>query len=217
MTDETRRTDGTWRRVATRCGIAAPIVALGAILLATILAAPETFTWRHRALSDMGRYGTRTFLLFNGGLVLGGSLGVPFCADRWAASRNRLERVGAASLWLATLGLIGVGIFFLDHTAFYLETELHAPAALSFFGLAPFAQWLYGSGLVRRGATRLGLVSIWLGIVHPLTWLGWLLSQTATDGPRTWFAVAEFVAALAFGGWVLAVGLESRRETGQTH
>ena len=34
------------------------------------------------------------------------------------------------------------------HTGFYLGTDLHAPAALLYFGLAPFTQWVYGTGQI---------------------------------------------------------------------
>jgi len=129
----------TRRRIATYCGFAGPIVSLGAIMLATIVAPPETFTWHGRALSDMGRYGAPTFLLFNGGLIVGGLLGFPFAWRLWLESRNSLERVGVALLAVAVIGMIGVGIFFLEHTTLYLETSLHGLAALTVFGVAPFA------------------------------------------------------------------------------
>ena len=204
-------TDRNWRQVATACGIAAPVVALGAIVLATLLAAPETFTWRGRALSDMGRYGTRTFPLFNGGLVIGGFLGIPFGWRLWIASRTSFERLGVVLLWISTVGLVGVGVFFIGHTEFYLGTDLHAPAALLYFGLAPFAQWIYGTGQIIADERRLGLVSIWLGLVHPLAWLGWLLYRTGASEPMAWFAVPEMVAALAFGCWILVLALGQYR------
>ncbi|SDJ90133.1 hypothetical membrane protein [Natronorubrum texcoconense] len=204
-------TGRNWRQVATACGLAAPVVALGAILLATLLAAPETFTWRGRALSDMGRYEARTFRLFNGGLILGGLLGIPFAWRLWVASRSGLERLGVV-LWIATVGLVGVGVFFIGHTEFYLGTDLHAPAALVYFGLAPFAQWVYGTGQILADERRLGLVSIWLGIVHPLAWLGWLLSRNGASDPMAWFAVPEMVAALAFGCWILVLAFGQYRQ-----
>lgn len=206
-------TDHSMRRLATACGVAAPIVAIGAVFLATLLAAPETFTWRERALSDMGRHGTRTFPLFNGGLVLGGLLGLPFGWWLWTTARSGLERAGVVLLWAATIGLVGVGVFFIGHTEFYLETDLHVPAAAAVFVLAPFAQWVYGTALVLAGRRRLGLASIWLGIVHPVTWLGWVLTRVGADDPWGWFAVPEFVAALAFGGWIALLARELNRQT----
>ncbi|WP_222919505.1 DUF998 domain-containing protein [Natrinema sp. SYSU A 869] len=195
------------REIATYCGIAGAIVSLGAIALATIVASPETFTWQDRALSDMGRYGAPTFPLFNGGLVIGGLLGLPFAWRCWIASHNVLERLGIALLAIAVVGQIGVGIFFLEHTAVYLETSLHGLAALTVFGVAPFAGWIYGSGAALAGDGRLAVASFWFGIVHPIAWLGWLLSLGGDADSGTWFAVPEFVAAVAFGGWILVLAI----------
>ncbi|AEH38317.1 DUF998 domain-containing protein [Halopiger xanaduensis] len=212
-----RPRSSTATRVATHCGLAAAVVGLGAIVLATLVASPETFTWRSAALSDMGRYETRTFPLFNGGLVLSGLLGVPFGWRLWRASETILERIGVALLVVATVGLIGVGVFFLGHADWYLERSFHGPAALTYFAAAPLAQLIYGTGAVLAGRLRRGLVSIWLGIVHPLAWLGWLLVLVAGGDAGAWFAVPEFVAAVAFGAWIgfLAVDLEGLSRTGE--
>lgn len=195
------------RSVATYCGFAGATVSLGAIVLATIVAPAETFTWQRRALSDMGRYGAPTFFLFNGGLIAGGLLGLPFAWRLWIESRNALERVGIVLLALAVGGMIGVGVFFLEHTTLYLERSLHGFAALTVFGVAPFAGWIYGTGAALAGDGRLAIVSFWFGIVHPMVWLGWLLSLGESTDTGTWFAVPEFVAALALGGWISSLAL----------
>ncbi|MFD1564099.1 DUF998 domain-containing protein [Haloarchaeobius amylolyticus] len=197
-------------RVATYYGVTAPAVALGAIVLATIIAPPETFTWQDRALSEMGRYGSSTFFLFNGGLIAGGLLGLPFVWHCWATSRNAVERLGVVLLAIAVGGLIGVGVFFLEHTAVYVERSLHGLAALSVFGVAPFASWVYGSGAALAGDGRLAVASVWFGNVHPLAWLGWLLSLGGRVDTGTWFAVPEFVAAVAFGGWIVTLAVTRR-------
>jgi len=201
-------------KLARYSGIAAPAAALGAIVLATIVAPPETFTWHDRALSEMGRYGAPTFFLFNGGLIAGGLLGLPFVWWCWITSHNTLERLGVVLLAIAVLGLIGVGVFFLEHTAVYLETSLHGLAALSVFGVAPFASWVYGSGAALAGDGRLAVASVWLGNVHPLAWLGWLLSLDGRVDTGTWFAVPEFVAAVAFGGWIATLAVSLRHRNG---
>ncbi|MFC7214983.1 DUF998 domain-containing protein [Saliphagus sp. GCM10025334] len=191
------------RSLPIRCGVAAPTVALAGIVLSTFVATPETFTWRTRALSDMGRVTARTFWLFNGGLILGGLLGTPFVALLWTRARNRFERVGIALTGIAVLGMVGVGIFFLGHTAYYLESSLHGLAALTVFGVAPVAQLLAGTGQVLAGDRWVAVASIWLGVAHLLGWLGWLLVRSAEADPGHWFAVPEFVAAVAFGVWIL--------------
>ncbi|PCR91357.1 DUF998 domain-containing protein [Natrinema ejinorense] len=199
------------KRVATYCGIAGAILSLGAITLGTVIAPPETFTWQGRALSDMGRYGAPTFPLFNGGLILGGLVGLPFAWRLWITCRNSIERLGVVLLSIAVVGMIGVGVFFLEHTALYLETSLHGVAALSVFGVAPFASWVYGSGAALAGDGRLAVASVWFGNVHPLAWLGWLLSLGGEADTSTWFAVPEFVAAVAFGGWIVVLAVTLRR------
>ncbi|WP_254763642.1 DUF998 domain-containing protein [Natrinema marinum] len=201
------------KRIATYCGATGAILSLGAILLATLLAPPETFTWSDRALSDMGRYGAPTFPIFNGGLILGGLVGLPFAWRLWVESRNALERLGIVLLAVAVVGQIGVGIFFLEHTAVYLETSLHGLAALAVFGVAPLASWVYGTGAALAGDGRLAIVSFWCGNVHPVAWLVWVLSLGGRVDTGTWFAVPEFVAALAFGSWVLVLAVVVYRRT----
>ncbi|WP_254523432.1 DUF998 domain-containing protein [Natrinema caseinilyticum] len=203
-------------KIATYCGVAGPVVSLGAIVIATVLAPPETFTWGEQALSDMGRYGAPTFPLFNGGLILGGLIGTPFVWRLWSASRNTGERLGIALTAIAVVGMVGVGVFFLEHTAVYLGTSLHGVAALTVFGVAPFASWVYATGAALAEDASLAIASFWFGNVHPLAWLGWLVAIGGETDTGSWFAVPEFVAAVAFGGWilVLAVVLHRRNDAG---
>lgn len=203
------------RRIAATCGAVAPIVSLGAVLLATIVASPETFTWRVRALSDMGRPAARTFWLFNGGLFVGGLIGAPFVWLLWTEARNAVERAGVAAFVGSLAGMFLVGVFFLEHTDYYLSRSLHGPAALAFFGLAPWAHWLVGTGAVLADDRRWGLGSIWIGIGHLLAWLGWLFVGSAVEG--SWFAVPEMVAALLFGGWVFWASIRLRRPAGESN
>ncbi|WP_252700922.1 DUF998 domain-containing protein [Natronosalvus vescus] len=179
------------------------MIVIGTIVLATILASPETFTWRSRALSDLGRPAARTFWLFNVGLVVGGLIGIPFVRALWRTSRNTAERVGAVLTGVSLLGMIGVGIFFLEHTHYYLETDFHGVAALTVFGVAPFAQLLVGTDQILEGDRWLAIASVWLGMTHAVGWVAWLLTRAVADDPWHWFAVPEFVAALAFAVWIV--------------
>ncbi|GAB3030452.1 hypothetical protein GCM10025298_18870 [Natronobiforma cellulositropha] len=193
---------------------------LGAIVLATVLAPPETFTWSERALSDLGRAGAPTFTLFNGGLVLGGLFGLPFVWRLWIGARNTLERVGTGCYAVALVAMALVGVFFLEHTTWYLETDLHAPVALAFFGTVPVANWVLGVGAIRAGDRRWGLVTVSAGIAHVLTWGLWLASlATLASRPMAWFAVPEMVAAVLFGGWTMLAAVRFLREppSGNAH
>lgn len=188
------------RRVAASCGIVAPVIVLSAILLSTVLADP--FTWSSHALSDLGRPGTATFPLFNGGLVLGGVVGAPFVWRLWVASRNRRERAGVACYAIAIAGMTLIGVFFLEHTDWYLDRSLHGPAALAFFVAAPVAILLLGAGAVRAGDRQWGLVTVGVGLAHPSLWGSWLLATgVGLIELGAWFAVVEFLAALLFGAW----------------
>lgn len=202
------------RRIATGCGVAAPIVVLGAIALATVVAAPETFTWKSRALSDMGRPGTRTFVLFNGGLVLGGLVGVPFVWRVWHYARDYLQRAGTLALGGSLLGMIGVGIFFLEHTTYYLASSLHGIAALTTFTLAPIAALLYGSGAALTGQRRVAIWSLASGVLALVGWASWIAYlQWWAPFPRAWFAVPEFFAGLCLGGWILRLAVADRNRS----
>lgn len=196
------------RRFATSAGVAAPIVAVGAILLATIVATPETFTWKTRALSDLGRPGTRTFGIFNGGLIIGGLIGVPFVWRVWNYARDYLQQAGTLALAGSLLGMIGVGVFFLEHTTYYLASSLHGIAALTTFTLAPIAALLYGSGAARTGQRRIAIWSLASGILALAGWATWIsYLQLWAPFPSAWFAVAEYFAGLCFGGWILRLAV----------
>lgn len=197
--------------IATYCGIAAAILSLGGTLLASIVAPPETFTWSGHAISDLGRWGTRTFPIFNGGLILSGLVGSPFIWRLWIASRNHLERLGTVLLAISVVGTIGVGIFFLEHYQFYGEEGYHELAALLVFGTAPFASWVYGTGAGLAGDGRLAVASFWFGNLHPLGWLGWLLALGSAADTDTWFAIPEIVASIAFSGWIISVAVSIHR------
>lgn len=188
------------RRVGAACGIAVPLLVLSAIVLSTVIA--DWFTWAGHALSDLGRPGATTFVVFNGGLLVGGIVGAPFVGLLWRASRNPLERAGALCYALAIIGMALVGVFFLEHTEWYLDRSLHGPVALAFFVGAPVATLLRGTGALRAGDRSWGVASVSTGLAHPLLWGGWLLAiEGGLLESGAWFGLVEFLAALLFGGW----------------
>lgn len=200
---------GSYWRLQTACGVIAAVIAVGVILTSSWLAEPTTFAWRDRALSDMGRPDARTFVLFNGGLAAAGVIGIGFVPRVRALSRNRLQRLGAIGLAATLAALAGAGVFFLDHSRVYLPIDLHAPAAIATFTLAPVAALVFGLGAWQADQRRLAAGSLLAGTIPFVCWLYWLAG--AVRGARDWFTVPELVATLGLAAWLVLLVDQSRR------
>jgi hypothetical membrane protein len=168
--------------LARLAGAAGSAVALGGILLATVVS--PTFTWTASALSDLG-VAAATALLFNGGLVLGGLLAIGY-----AAALRRSSPPVAAVYALCACSLVGVG-------AFPSNTAAHVPAAVAFFASLVATLALDGVG---RRATATGRASLLLATVSVAAWPLWFASGL---GPG--IAVPELVGALSLAAWVVAL------------
>ncbi len=198
-----------------------PAVAFGVgfVFLATLV--DPAFSWETRSLSSIGEANglglfalgstdQLAFLLFNGGLLVGGLAGLPFMIGLGKATEGTTSTVGVVLGLLTLIGMLGVGVAYLDGPL----AGLHFPfAATLFFGLT-FTLWTFGTAMILGGDELYGVASIWLSNAQVMFWVFWIIAEamafTGDDG-RTWFAVPEFVAALAFGGWVLAT---ARRYSG---
>jgi hypothetical membrane protein len=195
--------------VSAGSGVGAALVPTGAILLATVLS--PTFSWTGDALSNLGGAGdpaatATTMLLFNGGLVVGGLLGVGFVYVLFVRAAHVAERIGAVAFGLSMVALALVGVF-------PQEQPAHFPAAVSFYLLLSVALWLYGTGNLFVGERERGLATMLLGVVNVAAWVGWGLT-----GPvlRPGLALPEIVGALVLAGWavVTAWGFLDGRRTG---
>jgi hypothetical membrane protein len=190
-------------------GYLAPVVSIGLVLAASIV--DPKFSWATRSLSSMGEAtglgllavgssNQLAWLLFNGGLFAGGLLGIPFVALLYSTGSNRLERIGAAWFGVALFAMACVGFAYLDGP----YNVLHFPfAALLFFSIA-LAPWVHGSGLVQAGDVNGGLKTIWLANFYAIQWVVWIILEAIVwQGDDTWtyFAVPEFVGAIAVGVW----------------
>lgn len=177
------------RRLARLSGPAAVAVAVTGILAATAIS--PTFAWQTSALSDLG-VAPRTAWLFNGSLVVGGLVGAPYAWALWSAAADRLSHLRAATYLFALVSMAGVGLA-------PAGRPLHVPFALAFFALAALTAVVDGVARFRLPHGKLSLLS---GVLAPLAWpawLGWL-----GEG----IAVPEFVGAVLFGVWVVALSPE---------
>lgn len=173
-----------WSR---RAGLVAPVVALGLILVATVVS--PTFTWAGSALSDLG-VAPATAPLFNAGLLLGGVLGLGYLPALRRASSGRLGTGVTATFALAMAAMAGVGLF-------PAGDPLHVPAALAFYLLLTATLAL--DGIDRRGS-RDGRIALALAGLHVLGWTAWLAGLRPGPG----LALPEFWGALLFAAWVVA-------------
>lgn len=188
------RTSRQWARIS---GPAAAVIAIGCILAATMLS--PTFSWYTSALSDLGTAGG-TEWLFNGGLVVGCLLGMPYAWALWTAAADSLGSLRAVTYLCALLAMAGVGVFPAGQPA-------HLPLALAFFVLAALTQLVDGVARLRLRSGKLALAS---GIASPIVWPVWGLWLAPTGG----IAVPEFVGATLFALWIAVLSPERPGQLG---
>lgn len=174
-------------------GVGSVVVAFGGILLAWVVS--PAFTPTAHALSNLGVATTApgtdlTVLLFNGGLVSAGLLGLAFAWTLFSTGSTGDPAVaGSFALAVVLLGLVGV---------FPQGTALHFPVALGFYLLVSVTLWLDGLLRLRRGEDALpGLA---LGTLNIAGWVAWTLTGPLS---RPGLALPELLGAAAFGAWVL--------------
>jgi len=175
------RVADTLTRYAAHAGPAGALVAITAILAATWRSA--TFSWAGSALSDLGT-ASGTALLFNGGLVAGGAVGIAYAL---ALRRSSIAVASSYALSIVSMSLVGV---------FPAGTPLHFPVAVAFFLLATATVSV--DGWLRR-ATTAGRLGLALAVSHLLGWLVWLLGIRPGPG----LALPELGGIVMFGGWVV--------------
>lgn len=165
---------------------AGPIGAVftSAAIFAATLRSP-TFSWTYSALSDLGVAADPVVaLLFNGGLVAGGFIGIAFAL---ALRQHSLTLAVAYILSLLAMTLVGV---------FPSGTPPHFPVAVAFFLLATTTVVLDGW---RRRASRTGQMGIALAVAHLAGWLLWMNGFRPGDG----LALPELGGVVMFGAWLL--------------
>lgn len=176
------RSNREWARLA---GPTAAAVAIGSILVATVLS--STFSWWAGALSDLGT-ARGTAWLFNGGLVVACIVGLPYGWALWTAAADPLGHLRAATYLAAILSMAGVGLFPAGYA-------VHLPLALSFFVLCSLTLLVDG---VARFRLLTGKLSLAAGLLSPSVWPVWGLWLAPGGG----IAVPEFVAATLFALWI---------------
>jgi hypothetical membrane protein len=198
----------TRERLLRRSGAGAVVVTLTTIFLATLVS--PAFSWTGNALSNLGVTETAagtglTVVLFNGGLILGGVLGLGFSAALFRVAPSLAARATAVAFGLTVVFMALVGVFPQD-------TAPHFPVALGFYLLISVSLWLDSLASFRQGWRRRATAGVSLGTANLVGWLVWGLTGPPT---RDGLAIPEFWGAILFSAWTVWVstGLVSGRWT----
>lgn len=194
------------RAVVPWFGIAAIVVTFGTMGLAIALS-PD-FAVSANALSNLGDSGhpagtATTELLFNGGLVLGGLLGMAFGAGLVVLDSHPVERVGAVLFVVTMASMAGVGVFPQDG-------PYHFEVAAGFYLGFSVATPVYGVGQALAGERRAALFSVVAGVANLLVWVWWVGSVGLT---HPGLAIPELLGAGLVAAWTVVTARSHRTLT----
>lgn len=190
------RTNRPWSGLGHWAGVAAVAVVFGAF--AAAIALSPSFGFGANALSALGDrthpVGTAaTAVMFNGGLIVGGALGVVFAIGLAFTVDGLLARFGALLFGVASVCLSAIGVFPQGHS-------LHFPVASGFYVLFSASALVFGAGQLLVGRRRSGAVSIGAGLGNLAVWTVWIGSGGLR---RPGLAIPELAGAIFVGLWVL--------------
>lgn len=172
------------RRFAAGAGVASAVGTPALIVAATLLA--PWFSWTQNAFSDLGvAAGTAT--LFNGTLIGGGLLALPFAWLLWATADGTLPRLRAVGFAVTGVALGAVGVF-------PAGDPLHFPVAVTHF--VGVTVTLVVDFLARPGAATGRLAGV-AGLCNAAGWVAWGQGLLPPG-----LAIPEFVGALVLAAWV---------------
>lgn len=153
----------------------------------------STFVWTESTLSEMGAVPS-TAWLFNGGLVLGALLGLPYAWALWADRTDAMSHLRAVTFLVAILSMGGVGLF-------PAGSPLHYPMAISFYVFASLTLLVDGAARFR---TRTGKAALAFGLAVPAAWPAWAMWLMLGPG----IAIPEFFGTVLFACWVVLLSPE---------
>jgi hypothetical membrane protein len=165
------------------CGILIPIVVFLCIGIAMLYS--PWFNWTKHALSDLG-VGGISAIFFNSGMIIGGILAFIFSLGMIKLMDNK---IGAYTLTLSSLALIGIGIF--PETIF----TIHFIVSASFFVLLAIALLTIGLTIKKNQSERhMGIIATvfsmvaFFSIALLLPWEGIAIPEALSCFPAfIWF------------------------------
>ena len=162
-------------------GIIGPLIAILAISVCIILS--PWFRFDQNALSDLGHPNSDVALIFNLGLIICGILMAPFILGVSIKISNGmwLRKVAFFVFFLASLALIGIGIFTED------EITIHYLFSFAFFVLLLLGALLLGLSTISDNELRIIGIVCFLGALIGI--VGWAIDWGG-------IAIPELLSAL---------------------
>jgi hypothetical membrane protein len=180
-------------KIAGIAGLVTPFLTFGLILSA--IASWPPFNWSNNALSDLGVQSGNTALLFNSGLVIGGLLFLISATGLFPfISKKVVGKVGAAVLVLATVSMIGIGIFNENYS------PTHYILSVAFFMLFPIAMLVLVGAFWIEGKRKLSLFTLAMALVAGVVWGLQLAIRYVPN-----VAIPEFVSGLFGAAWTMTI------------
>ena len=193
-----------WLRFGGSSGILAPIFGFAFIGLA-IASYPE-FSWLDNALSDLGVVPGVTSSLFNFGLLLSGLATFNFAAALFTFQGDRiLGKIGSAVFILASLSLMGIGVFPENVRPF------HFIFSVAFFTLMPIALLMIAAHYAISRRKRVAVFTLLVAVAAASPWVLLSLVQYVPG-----VAIPELVSALAGAAWTMTVGYKMLKKGSRT-
>lgn len=176
------------------CGVFAPIVAFGCILVSIEYA--TNFSWTDNALSDLGVMANPTSTLFNLGLIVGGILAIVFASGLFVFFSGRLTgRFGTVLFLLDALALTAIGIFPES------SGPMHLYASVVFFALFPLAMFFMAAAFVLASKNAMAWFTFLVSVFSAVVWISEFWAHYLPG-----VAIPETLSALAASLWALVVG-----------
>ena len=168
--------------------IIGPAIALGVIAICVI--ASPWFTWENNAISDFGVH--ELAVLFNASLVACGAMAAIFAVSVLLRLRAVHARIGMLMMFLASISLMGIGIFHENIRPW------HFYFSVAFFVLLLLACLLFGTYLLGAKRTR------YIGIFALLTAIVGIIGWSIDWGPGV--AIPEALTFVPGGIWFMLLG-----------
>jgi hypothetical membrane protein len=187
-------------KIAALSGILTPIVAFSCITLAILYYPP--FSWTDNALSDLGVVEGTTALVFNGGLIVSGILGLIFSMGVYGyLGKTALGKIGALLFALDTLALALIGIFPEN------VKPTHYYVSVMFFMLFPIAMLVLAAAFIKKAEVKMGVFTF---LVAAFASAVWIIHWTFGFGSNV--AIPETLSALAAAAWAIVLGIKVMKQ-----